>query len=387
MAKNRYKAAPGASDAAAPAEDLDVNKFENVHQVGGIQIVRLDDNPAPGSDDGVAAALFNTGSGLRFTVALDRGGDIVDAFFNHLSLAYLSPNGVKAPSHAYHRDGDWLYNWPGGLMTTCGPRHIGAPREEEGQKLSLHGFHSNTPAGVEMLINPDPHHGRKEMLLSMVTRDSRMFGPVIEVRRTIQCVLAEPEIRIYDRVTNRGNVSADHNWLYHVNLGYPLLDKGAKLIFAGTDAVTWQTPRDESKKTAKQLTAMKKIPDPLDEHAGNGERGVIVNIKRDRQGMAHVGLINPKLELGLVMNYPAEQLPRFANWQHFGPRGSYVTGIEPFTGSLMGKGNDDHPQVGQKLEPGDTRAYQLSFRVLQGKAELAELEKHDGDVKPRASKA
>src|SRR6185503_6601393 len=109
----------------------DPKKFENVHQIGGIRMGRLD-SPGAGGADGTRVALIDTGSGFRFTVALDRGGDVVDASYNQFGLAYLSPNGLRPPSHAYHFENEWLRNWPGGLVTTCGPEYIGGSRLENG---------------------------------------------------------------------------------------------------------------------------------------------------------------------------------------------------------------------------------------------------------------
>src|SRR5689334_4589658 len=88
---------------------FDSNKFENVHQVGGIRTGTLDAvTPGALAGNATRVALFDTGSGLRFTVALDRGGDIIDATFNQHGLAYLSPNGLLPPNHAYHAGLDWL---------------------------------------------------------------------------------------------------------------------------------------------------------------------------------------------------------------------------------------------------------------------------------------
>jgi hypothetical protein len=116
----------------------DPAKFENVLQLGGI---RTGTPASPGAGGGCATrvALFDTGAGLRFTVALDRGGEIVDASFNRIALAYLTPNGLVPPSAAYHAGAEWLRGWAGGLVTTCGPEYMGGPREEDGVKTSLHG--------------------------------------------------------------------------------------------------------------------------------------------------------------------------------------------------------------------------------------------------------
>ena len=247
---------------------------------------------------------------------------------------------------------------------------------------NLHGHHANTPAAVEMILNPDPHRGRFEMLMSMVIRDSKMFGPYVEVRRQIQCVLGHPEIRIFDQVTNRGNARTAHNWLYHVNLGYPLLNKGARLIFRGQLTNVFDLPSVTTKPVRKlDPNRIKRIPDPLPEHTASGERGVIVAPPADRSGNAHIGLINEKLGLGIELIFPTDTMPRFANWQHFGPKGSYVTGLEPFNGTLLGKSQDTYSKAIQHLDPGQTKRYQITLRVLTTRAQCQAFVKHDGPVK------
>lgn len=360
-----------------PRVQYDTGKFENVLQIGGIQTAMLE-SPV-GSGQLRRVALVNTGSPLRFTVALDRGGDIVDAAYGQHNITYLSMNGIKAPSHAYHHDMEWLRGWPGGLVTTCGPHFAGAPREEDGWEIGLHGHHSNTPAGVEMLINPDPHKGRHEMLLTMTVRDTRMFEPSIEVRRTIVCTLGVPEIRIYDEVTNRGNTRCAHHLIYHINLGYPLLDSGTRMIYKGK-AQYIQRPDPGKLPTELQLNRMKRVSGTLAEHEGAGERCLLVQVPGDRNGQAHVGLINAKLGLGFEITYPVEAMPRMTNWQHFGPRGSFVTALEPVSGSLLGKANDDHPAAEQYLRPGQTKRYQLALTVLNTPRTLKSLERHDGKI-------
>lgn len=359
----------------------DVEKFENIHQIGGIRVATLDQPGLGGGPaNGSRVAMVNTGGGLRFTVALDRGGDIVEASYNQHSLTYLSPNGYKRASHAYHRDNDWLASWPAGLITSCGPGYIGHGREEDGQKVNLHGHHSNTPTELEMLLNPDPHMGRFEMLLSMVIRDATMFGPHLEVRRQIQCHLGMNHLAIYDQVTNRGNQTVAHNWLYHCNFGYPLLDEGTRFIYKGA-ASHWQMPTPPAKPpTVAEMNALKTATGPLKSHNGWGEHGLIVDPPADKKGNVHVGLLNEKLGLGVELRYPKADLPRMANWQHFGERGSYVTALEPFYGSLFGKAGDTYPGADSFLKPGESRRYQLSLRLNATPESIARLKKYDGRV-------
>lgn len=362
----------------------DLAKFENALQLGGIRTGTLD-SPGAGGGCATRVALFDTGAGLRFTVALDRGGDIVDANFNQFALAYLTPNGLVPPSAAYHTGAEWLRGWAGGLVTTCGPEYLGGPREEDGVKTSLHGRYSGQCAQVETLRNPDPHKGRHEMELGLVVRDSRAFGPVFEIRRTIRCTLGVPEVRIEDAVTNRGDTRAAHHWLYHCNLGWPLLDRGARFIYRGK-AKYWTIPPPPGQDIVQPLAAaamnkLKRVPAGLPQHAGRGERGLIVETEADRDGWCRIGLINDKLKLGLEISYPKKGLPRMANWQHYGPRGCYVSALEPFSGSLLGSARDKHKLAKQFLEPGETRNYQLKIRTLAGAKALAELIKCDGPLR------
>ncbi|MCC7146760.1 MAG: DUF4432 family protein [Phycisphaeraceae bacterium] len=380
MAKKSRKPVKQPTKGKTPPQglNLDTEKFESIHQVGGIRTATFDyPNPSGSATAGCRVAMVDTGSGLRFVVALDRGGDIVEASYNRTSLAYLTPNDYKPPSYAYNEGLSWLNSWPGGLVTTCGPRYMGGAREEDGQEIGLHGTFSNTPAAVEMVVNPDPQQGKYEMLLSLIIRDARMFGPVVEVRRQIQCVLGRPEIRIFDQVTNRGNARVAHNWLYHCNLGYPLVDEDCKLIYRGPVTYVWPT---ELKPTSKELPALKTVRGPLESHRGSGEEGLLLDPRADRQGIAHVGLINRKRGLALELEYPIADLPRLANWQHYGPGGSYVVGVEPYFGSLLGKNREQHPWAEQWLKPGQSRRYQLTLRVLDDPAALAAFARHDGPI-------
>jgi len=359
-----------------------IHKVSNPLQLGGIR-TGTRDYPETGGGPGNRVALFDTGAGLRFTVAMGRGGDIIDATYNDTALAYLSPNGLRPPTHSVQRDDDWLYAWPGGLLTTCGPETIGAPRVEDGKWVPLHGRFSNTPASVIDIENPRPdkRDGSDTMSLTMLIRDTRMFGPVIEVRRTISCKLGVPEIHLKDEVSNHGDTAVDHAWLYHVNLGYPLLDQGAKLVYRGKAAMLPFTSKASS---ATRLNRFKRIPGSRARHAGKGEDCVFVDPPADRSGRVHVGLVNTKRRIGLEVVYLKKQLPRFVNWQHFGQDGSYVTALEPFYGSLLGKDNDHSRLASTTLRAGQTRKYELTLRVLEGNAQTTALMKHDGPLVPVA---
>lgn len=361
----------------------DLPKIEHPLQLGGIRTGTLD-SPGPGGGSGVRVAHVDTGAGLRFTVALDRGGDIIDAAYNDCALAYLTPNGLKPPSAAYHHANEWLRNWPGGLVTTCGPEYVGGSRVEGGVTTTLHGRYSNTPAAVTALTNPDPRRGRHEMALSLVVRDTRTFGPNFEIRRVLRCTLGRPEITIEDEVENIGDTSAAHHWLYHCNLGYPLLDEGARFVYRGR-AQYWIVPPPPGQDILQPLSPaamnrLKRVPAPLAAHAGSGERGLVVELAADRKGECRIGLVNARRGLGLELTFPQAALPRLAHWQHYGPNGSFVSGLEPFHGSLLGSARESDPRFHPRLAPGEVRRYALRLTVLRDAAALRALAACDGPL-------
>lgn len=355
---------------------LDPNKFQAVQQIGGIRTGSLD-YPDAGGGHGSRVAFFNTGSGLRFTVALDRGGDPVEASFNHHNLAFLTPNGYKPANHAYHLTLEgWLQGWPGGLVTTCGPISIGRPNGAIPNQPGLHGHFSNTPAAIESISNPDPARGKFDMSLTMLINDTSMFDPVYEIRRTIKCTLGDSALHIHDEVTNRGNTSPTHHYLYHCNFGYPLLDQGGRIVVKGRASKFW-SEEGISKKTAEQYNALKQIPGPMDAHTGANERGMLLHPEADAAGLCNVALVNDDLQLAVQLTYPEAQMPALANWQHFGP-GCYVTGLEPHHGALITKDPEEYRRF--TIDPGETREYDLTLKVLTGAEQIKTLDQHDGEL-------
>ncbi len=336
--------------------DPDAVRFINPAQVGGIETSTLADGPGRG----VRIAWVNTGSPLRYKVLIDRGLDIAEAFYSSLSLAFLSLTGPTPPSRALDRGMEWLRGFYGGLLCSCGPQHVGAPAEVDGVEYGIHGTHSNTPAQVEAICQPDPAAGIDMMSITGLVRTARMFGPNVELRRTIRSVLGRPEIAVHDVFLNRGNEPTRHCWLLHINLGWPLLDKGARLVYRGP-----VTPRAGSEKWFADPAKYKVVRGPAAAHRGAGEDVAFIQPRADKEGLCHVGLVNERLSLGVEVIYPAKQFPRLVNWQHFGPGGEYVTGLEPISGGMEGCG-----VPAGSIKPGETRTYDCVIRVLDDPAQL-----------------
>jgi hypothetical protein len=107
----------------------------DLSQLAGVRVGELGD----GFERGVRVADFRTGSGLAFTVLVDRGLDIGWADFGGAALAWRSPAPAAAPAFFEPAGLGWLRGFSGGLVTTCGLTYFGAPVVDEGQALGLHG--------------------------------------------------------------------------------------------------------------------------------------------------------------------------------------------------------------------------------------------------------
>lgn len=305
-------------------------------------------------------AWINTGTGLRYKVVIDRAMDIADAFYNQHSLTWLSHTGITTPERFSDKGADWLRTFGGGLLTTCGLSHVGGPEQDAYGERGLHGQISNSPAELESIIQPDLLTGKLGMSLTGRVKETKIFGPSLEMKRTISGTLGQPVIRIRDEVINRGNTSVPHMLLYHFNFGWPLVDEGTRFVWRGN----WQAREGGiNNQIFREGYDFKTCPAPLDSHSGPGEAVAFIDVAQDDAGQCTAGLYNAKLGLAVSMRFPKDQLPWLTNWQHWG-KGEYVTGLEPGTHPPIGQAKAREQQTLLFLEPGQTRSYDLELEVL-----------------------
>ena len=340
---------------AYPLSDV----VSNPLQTGGIETSVLDNGPGRGN----RIAWINTGSGLRYKVVIDRAMDIMDAFYDRHALAWISHPGITSPSANANSGMEWLRSFGGGLLTTCGLSHVGGPESDEFGDRGLHGRISNLPSELVSIEQPDIPAGKYGMSITGITRETTVFGPSLEIRRTISSTLGKAAVSIRDEVRNAGNQSVPHMILYHCNFGWPLVDEGTGILWTGN----WKPRGTElDLKMFSPENDFRKCPPPQADHRGTGEACAFIQAEADEKGNCLCGLHNPKLNLALVMRFKKQELPWLTNWQHWG-RGEYVTALEPGT----------NPPIGQKkareqgelilLEPGETRTCGLEMEIMENK--------------------
>jgi hypothetical protein len=341
------------------------NKISNPAQLGGIETSVMDN----GWGRGTRIAWINTGTGLRYKVVIDRAMDIADAFYNQYSLTWLSHSGITAPQPFSDKGTGWLRTFGGGLVTTCGLTHVGGPEKDSYGERGLHGEISNIPAAVESIVQPDPASGKLEMSITGIMKQMPIFGPALELRRTISGKIGQASIFIHDEVINRGNSPAPHMILYHCNFGWPLADEGADILWQGD----WR-PRHENgmNRIFCEGNNFKKCPAPLEAHSGTGEEVAIINPAADDTGTCVCGLFNERIGIALALKFQKRQLPWLSNWQHWG-KGEYITGLEPGTHPPIGQARAREEKTLLFVAPGEQRNYDLDIEVLASEERISQL--------------
>jgi hypothetical protein len=200
-----------------------------------------------------------------------------------------------------------------------------------------------------------------EMSITGKIKETKIFGPSLELKRTISGTLGKPFIRIHDEVVNRGNMPVPHMLLYHFNFGWPLVDEGTEMIWKGD----WKSSNPNSK-IFKEGNNFRRCPAPMDEHSGSGEDVAFIDVTANENGMCEAGLYNHSLEFGVTIRFPKKQLPWLTNWQHWG-KGEYVVGLEPGTNPPIGQTKAREQNQLRQIVQDETFSYDLEIEVIHQK--------------------
>jgi hypothetical protein len=334
-----------------------LGRVGRLEQVAGIEPLVLDDGVARG----VRALRVRTGSGLSFTVLPDRGMDLDAVEHRGVPLAWLSHTGVVAPSFREMAGEGWLRSFHGGLLVTCGLQNVGPPGERNGESLGLHGRISNTPASsVSHQARWD--EGGCVLEVRGEIREGRVFGANLVLRRSISAHVGEPRIRIEDTVENEGFDPQPLMLLYHMNLGWPLLDETSRLVGPGRSGEPPE-PRDEEARGG--LGSWDRFAGPT---PGFKERVFFHRPEAGEDGWTEARLENPALEDGLALSirFRPEELPQFVQWTMTG-EGTYVVGLEPATCRVGGYEAEERAGRVIWLDPGEVRRCRLEIEVQRGR--------------------
>ena len=313
-------------------------------QLYGIEEYRL----VGGKGDGMRLYEVNNGKGMLLMVSPDRNGDIARLMYKGMNLSYLSPCGYVAPAYYDSIGSNWLNSFTAGFLTTCGLEAVGSPCEDEGEVLPLHGSIANIPCERAFWTEE-----KGELVIHTVTKDETIFGRKLRLSRKLRVSTEENCIIIEDTVANTGDRIEPFEILYHMNMGYPLLDEDSILTIPSVEV----QPRDNH--AAEDIANWMHMEKPM---AGYQERCYYHKFA-DREGKAV--LYQPKCKVGLTISFDAAELDGFVEWKMMGVR-DYVLGLE--CGNCYPDGRDVMRRKGMLkfLQPGEEKAYCFAVRVWEG---------------------
>jgi len=359
-----------------------MERVGSVDQVGGARLIRL----ADGNEDNARAVLFRTGTGMSFIANADRGLDIVAAEWRGASLCWRSHTGDVGSSRFESLGLGWLRSFFGGLVMTCGSTYAGSPVEDpdtieggplvqlkEGKlewqptgSLGLHGRFSHTP--VKNLYVDGAWEGDDYVFWAQgKVREAMVFGPNMVVDRRVSARLGENRLWLHDVVTNEGWEPQEHMYLYHINLGFPVVDGGGEYIFPASES----KPRTPI--AAEHFDTWTQFPDPIPHE----EEWVYYHRCRSMDdGTVYVAFINRSFDggrgLGVYIKYNLRQFPELVQWK-LPAQGHYVTGIEPPTNLVDGRVKERNEGRLTVLEPQESREYQVEIGVLTSADEIDDM--------------
>lgn len=321
-----------------------------IEQLAHIRQSVLDD----GRGRGTRIAEFVNGSGLNFTVNIDRGMDIADATFKGIPLDWKSSNRYVAPSF-YEPEGlSWLRTWGGGLLTGCGLRNVGGPDSAGGETHGLHGRISHIPA-EDVTVEKQWIDGKYVQSISGWVKQTAVFFENLHLRRKISSVMGENSITIEDTIENHGFAVSPLMLLYHMNLGFPLLNENAYIEADNHNVV----PRD-----GKAALGIKEWHTMTPPQPGYSEQVFYHEIPPGKDGFACVTLKNPDLKLAFKLEYRTAELPYFVQWKQMG-QGEYVVGFEPANCHPEGQTAESKRGTLREIGPGERISTCLKITIQE----------------------
>lgn len=339
----------------------------NLQQLGGTRLVTLGD----GVERGVRAVEFRTTTGLEFGVLVDRAMDVSWCRYKGRSVAWHSPVGLIGPWYRETTGLGFLRSFQGGLTVTCGLDHILFPQVDphdtynypgrQSTEYGLHGRIASTPAMLRRYGEVEVDGDWELEAVGEVVQAGALAENLVLTRR-VSCRLNGRAITIEDQIENRGHYATPHMFLYHINLGAPLLDASCELV-APIRKVLFRTPTASGDERAH-----------LQFHgpqAGFVEQAFEHSMVSSQDGRVRLALINradQSTPWGLLLDYDGKAFGHFFQWRYF-DAGTYVLGIEPSTNSLISRQDARDAGALIMLEPGQKRSYRTRFEFLEGQAE------------------
>lgn len=273
-------------------------RISNFQQIASIRRYTLTE----GREKGLEVLDCDNGK-IRFLLNVSKACDIMQLFHEGQNMSFVSKNGFTK------RETHFLNRFEGGMLYTCGLDSVGGRDGYE-----LHGSFHNIPA--EIIRAECNENG---IVVETIIRDTTLFGENFVMKRKISSEIGGDSVTLEDTLVNEGYKDEEYCLLYHVNVGYPMLDDGAKVI---ADVGNY-TPRTAWAKQNETTMYEMSAAEPNQE-----ETCYFLKLRRPE-----ISLVNEKIGKKFTVSYSGDALPHFVEWKSMAS-GDYALGLEPCTTEL-----------------------------------------------------
>jgi len=321
----------------------------NISQIGGVRRFKM----LEGLSKGLEVIEVNNGSGMVFSVVVDKCLDVFNLSFKGNPVAFISAAGMVSPMYYDPQVYGWLKTFGGGLFVTCGLTNVGEPCTYEGDGYGLHG-NISCIAAENVNVAQNWVNNEYAIEISGKIRQVKSLVENIVIERKISATMFKNEIRVTDTITNEGQTKRPFMILYHMNFGYPLVNPNCEFI------VPIKLTEGFNEYCEKRKEQCLEIPEPdnayIEEtyihkvHSNNNRSGFcIINDKE-----------NP--EFGVSVTYPTDVLHNLGQNNFFREK-EYFIAFEPCNNEIKGAEYEKERGTLRYINPGETVSIELIIKL------------------------
>ena len=273
-------------------------RISNFQQVASIRRYTLTEGREKGLD-----VLDCDNGKIRFLLNVSKACDIMQLYHEGKNVSFISKNGFTK------RETPFLNRFEGGMLYTCGLDSVGG---RDG--FELHGTLHNIPA--EIIRAECDESG---IVVEAIIRDTALFGKNLILKRKIFSAVGGDSVTLEDTLINEGYKPEEYCLLYHINVGYPMLDEGAKIVADVDSCVPRTAWSKQNEATMYEMSAS--VPN-------QEETCYFLTLSKPE-----ISLLNEKIGKRFTVSYSGDTLPHFVEWKSMAS-GDYALGLEPCTTEL-----------------------------------------------------
>jgi hypothetical protein len=357
------------------SRDALLRRVGRLDQAAGVRLVTLGD----GAGRGVRLLEFRTGTGFVFDVVVDRAFDVGRCELGGRPLAWIANPGTVGPWYYENDAWGWFRAWGGGMVVTCGLDHTLGPGEDSADAFNQPHIRTTVPYGLHGRVGGLPArlvgYGERwdgdDCILwaEGEVLQSSIFAEHLALRRRIEARVGENRFTIHDEVENVGHSRTSHMFLYHCNVGYPIVDEGSELLVPARATTTDYGVPIAGYRTLSGPTG--DFTEACFEH----------ELAAEPDGTVPVAVVNRALGLGVYQVFRIDQLAHHTVWRMMG-EDTYAMAMEPSTNRDAGRWDAKERGELQYLAAGERRSYDLEIGALDGEAAIAGFARRVEALKP-----